>query len=56
MACTITAILNDDGSVTIEPSSEYYKLGYEKAIGFITELKTELDESISNLEYQNLVV
>lgn len=56
MTVFITATLNDDGSVSIVPSPDYFNLNYEIAVGFISELKIELEDTIVNLEYTNLLV
>jgi hypothetical protein len=56
MAISITATLNDDGSVTINPSPEYFDADYEVAVGFLTEIQIELDDTINLLEYTNLLV
>ena len=56
MAISITATLNDDGSVTINPSPEYFNADYEIAVGFLSEIQIKLDDTINSLEYTHLLV
>ena len=56
MSVLLTATLNDDGSVTIAPSPDYFSLDYEIAVGFISEVQLELDDTMLALDYANLLI